>query len=139
MCCFCIIFSALELAKLLMATKINIFFHRYYTYTKLKPPFIRCWQRCRYQKRKTICLLHLAKRVGPCSISDPNPDCIRIRLLIKIGFSGVSAFGSVTLVSRQPFQSYDNTFLLEKDRYGQCCGSMTFWGGSGSGSPDPCL
>ncbi len=22
---------------------------------------------------------------------------------------------------------------------GQCCGSMTFWGGSGSGSADPCL
>jgi hypothetical protein len=21
----------------------------------------------------------------------------------------------------------------------QCCGSMTFWGGSGSGSADPCL
>jgi hypothetical protein len=24
-------------------------------------------------------------------------------------------------------------------RLHQCCGSMTFWGGSGSGSADPCL
>jgi hypothetical protein len=28
--------------------------------------------------------------------------------------------------------SLDSTFK-------QCCGSMTFWGGSGSGSADPCL
>ncbi len=32
-----------------------------------------------------------------------------------------------------------NTSKTNKDRELQFCGSMTFWGGSGSGSADPCL
>jgi hypothetical protein len=30
-------------------------------------------------------------------------------------------------------------YLLKGLSYKQCCGSMTFWCGSGSGSADPCL
>jgi hypothetical protein len=32
-----------------------------------------------------------------------------------------------------------NIMCLLQPYSDQCCGSMTFWGGSGSGSADPCL
>jgi hypothetical protein len=35
--------------------------------------------------------------------------------------------------------SYEIDFLTLSYSLSRCCGSMTFWGGSGSGSADPCL
>ncbi len=36
-------------------------------------------------------------------------------------------------------RSNQKIFSLIYVSWNQCCGSMTFWGGSGSGSADPCL
>ncbi len=38
-----------------------------------------------------------------------------------------------------PRKLYPRCLLHPFSNSNQCCGSMTFWGGSGSGSADPCL
>jgi hypothetical protein len=41
--------------------------------------------------------------------------------------------------SLQAFDKEERKCKIYVELYYQCCGSMTFWCGSGSGSTDPCL
>jgi hypothetical protein len=42
-------------------------------------------------------------------------------------------------ILRTELESDPPQFKQVRSGAGQCCGSMTFWCGSGSGSADPCL
>ncbi len=74
-------------------------------------------------------------------------DLIHTRLdhiLCSFVFNYIVIF-LITGIARQPDQivAGRNSFCRKGKNlfyaWKQCCGSMTFWGGSGSGSSDPCL
>jgi hypothetical protein len=52
--------------------------------------------------------------------------------------SGRCAFKFYWEANESVLQQTNKTRKIRMQRK-QCCGSLTFWGGSGSGSTDPCL
>jgi hypothetical protein len=60
---------------------------------------------------------------------------------------GEGGFARVYAATKEEEEGLDSTIagidavlkVLKRECCSQCCGSMTFWGGAGSGSADPCL